>query len=254
MPGHFIYSHCGSDSLYRVKGKVCEKQINEMLPYTPLNSSFENFHREYCYQDIVLTKSEADLFRRLIHRLVREYHNYAGLTLGPPRILRESNNSGNNSMIAYKSRFNRVTPKSVELFKSMFLTNTKIPNIASIDMEYENYLDYVLLVREYLPRNGVIVYSNDKNVFRKIYDPYFFRNCNLTKDDMGYRFTYDTSIKVLNGYNKKHKEIKYKKFRIVDLKLYILIDPLTKKAKFYRIENITKPNIIINQDSINIKN
>ncbi len=206
------------------------------LAISPINSSSIT-------QDIILDKETEDLFRRLIRRLVLSYHAYAGVTMGPPRVLRFNTDSDTINSINV-NRYDRVTPRTVKLFKALFTTNTHIPNIATIDLRNIHFLDYAMLIQEYLPANGVIVYSNDRKFYNKIYDPYFFMNCNLSKDNMGYRFTYDTSIKVMNGYNKSHKEVSFKIGRIIDLRIYILIDPKAKRAKIYRIDNITKPPVV----------
>jgi len=190
-------------------------------------------------QDIVLDKRQEDLFRKLIYNLVFAYHAYAGVTMGPPRIIRYNNEIDilDENQI---DRNARVTSKTVRLFKSLFMSNTRLPNIATIDLNNEHYIDYALLIHEYLPENGVIVYSNDRRLFEKINMLNFFETCDLKKDDMGYRLSYRTSIRIMNGYNNKYKEVHFKYGRVIDLKLYIFIDPEKKKAKIYRIENITK--------------
>lgn len=189
-------------------------------------------------QNIILDKKTEDLFRRLIFRLINSYHTYAGVTLGPPRTLRLIEQGDTSVVDKSESLYKRVTPQTVALFKQLFISNSKIPNIATLGLDMENYLDYAMMVQEYLPQNGVIVFSNDKNMFRKIYDPHFFMNCNLEQDDLGYRFIYDTSIRVMNGYNKSYKEVKFTIGRIIKLRIYILIDPFTKEAKIYKIKSL----------------
>lgn len=214
-----------------------------VLPYSTAQNRDRNGD-----SDIILNLKDDFGYKKLIWNLVNRYHAYAGVTYGPPRkYIMKGEKVDTNCNVHYPIR---VTYKTMKTFKEMFTKNTNIPNIATFDMYSENYVDYSLQVKEYLPCNGVIVESNDKNKYKKIFDPFFFSKSNLTKDNFGYRCEYNTSIRVKNGYDNKYKEVLFVHGRIIDLKLYILIDPEENNAKIYRIDKAIKKN---NINSINDK-